>query len=289
MKKLMVIAAAASLAAAAEAAIVVNTNCQRSVGCPVVAFKVTGSGKIAAAAEKKGDVYKTTTKLSIKKGALVLFPVTPSWAVSPDDCCYNNYSLYLQVKINKETYPVGVFFEPIDSWSIYGKDYEKAILAEKSKKYKVESELGLSYINVANANSSANGGTGGADTVTQDNGLDIDLNLSDFAFFATAFGKGTYAVRQTASYTSCNVCTPGTTTLEFVPSNYSGWFAGMLEAADADFGCLLCDCSSLDVFGGTWKAKYESKWSKRADDWEKAATYVFGAATLDDMLDNDIE
>ena len=51
MKKLMTAAAAVALAAATQAGIVVNTNCNpRSITCPVVAFKVTANGKIAAPA-----------------------------------------------------------------------------------------------------------------------------------------------------------------------------------------------------------------------------------------------
>jgi len=286
MKKLMVIAAAASLAAVAEAGIVVNTNCHpRSVTCPVVAYKVTASGKIAAPVEKKDDVYKSTSKLSIKKGALVLFPVDNG----TDDCCYETYSLYLQVKINKETYPVGVFYETIDSWSIFGKDYNKSLEAEKSKKFKVESELGLSYA----ANNSGNGsgiasGGGNGDTVTDSASLGLIGPLDDFAFIATAFGKGTYAYTFKESKSACSACTV-TENYVFTPGNYSGWFAGLVSDFGGDYGCLLCNCNDLDVFGGTWKAKYDKSWSKTSAGWEKAASYVFGAGVLADMKDAEIE
>ena len=284
MKKLMVIAAAASLAAVAEAGIFVNTNCHpRSATCPVAAYKVTANGKIAAAVEKKDNVYKTTSKLSIKKGALVLFPVD----MGGGDCCYETYSLYLQVKVNKETYPVGVFFENIDSWSIYGKDYDKAIEASKSKKFKVESELGLGYganNSLFGSNIASQGGNG--DTVTGV-GLDEDLGLDDFAFIATAFGKGTYAYSYKEK-SNCNLCTI-TENYEFTPGNYSGWFAGLISDLGGDYGCLLCNCNDLDVFGGTWKAKFDKSWSKNASGWEKAASYVFGSGTVADMKANDIE
>lgn len=284
MKKLMVIAAVASLATVAEAGIFVNTNCHpRSATCPVVAFKVTANGKIAAPVESKDDVYKATSKLQIKKGALVLFPVD----LGNDECCYETYSLYLQVKVNKETTPVGVFFENIDSWSIYGKNYNKSLDAEKSKKFKIESELGLSYAqNNSGFGSGIASGGGSGDTVTGV-GLDEDLGLDDFAFIATAFGKGVYAYSYKEK-SACNVCAV-TENYEFTPSNYSGWFAGLISDLGGDYGCLLCNCNDLDVFGGTWKAKYDKTWSKKADGWEKAAAYVFGAGTVADMKENEIE
>lgn len=288
MKKLMVIAAAASLAAAAEAGIVVNTNCApRNPSCPVVAFKVTASGKIAYPAEKKDDVYKTATKLQIKKGALVIFGTADTAA---DECCYDNYSLYLNVKIgkNKETIPVGVFFETLDSWSIFGKKYNKALEAEKSKKYSVESEIGMGYVNAGNAMGGASTTQGLGDSVTGA-GLSIDLGLQDFAFIATAFGKGTYAFRAGKTTNVCGVCSPGSETYEFTPGNYSGWFAGIIDELGGEYGCLMCNCASLDVFGGTWKAKYDKTWSKNGDGWQKAAAYVFGSDTVADMKANDIE
>lgn len=289
MKKLMVIAAAATLAAVAEAGIVVNTNCNpRAKGCPVVAFKVTASGKIAAPVEKKDNVYKTTSKLSIKKGALVLFPEQVVGGAA-DDCCYSAYSFYLQVKINKETYPVGVFYEAIDSWSIYGKNYNKSLEAEKSKKYKVESELGLAYANTSSASTGMASPAAGNDTVVSGGPLaDLDLGLADFAFIATAFGKGTYAYTFKESKSACSACTV-TENYEFTPGNYSGWFAGLVSDFGGDYGCLMCMCADLDVFGGTWKAKYDKSWSKNAEGWEKAASYVFGAGAVADMIDADIE
>ena len=287
MKKLMVIAAVASLAAAAQAGIRV-TNCNpRSVTCPVVGYKVTASGKIAAPVEKKDDIYKATSKLSIKKGALIIFPTSGSG--NDDDCCYEAYSLYLQVKVNKETYPVGVFFQPIDSWSIFGSGYQKYLNAqgEKSKKVKVESAIGLSYANVQSGNGIATSdpnsvGLGvGADTVTGANGFDMELGLDDFAFIATAFGKGTYKYTYTESGSACNICTAEDS--DFTPGNYSGWFAGLITELGGEVGCLTCACSDLDVFGGTWKATYQKNWSKSAEGWQSAASYVFGADTLADM------
>ena len=285
MKKLMIVAAAVAIAAVAEAGIVVNTNCHaRSTTCPVVAFKVTANGKIAAATEKKGEIYTTASKLQIKKGALVLFPEQVTGGAA-DDCCYSAYSLYLQVKVNKDTVPVGVFYEAIDSWTIFGKDYNKSLEASKSKKFKVESEIGLSY---ANANVLSTGAAGN-DTVVDGGPLpDLDLGLDEFAFIATAFGKGTYKYNYSVKNGACSVCTVNEN-YEFTPGNYSGWFAGLISNFGGDYGCLMCTCAELDVFGGTWKAKYNKAWSAKASGWEQAAAWVFGAGVVADMKEAEIE
>jgi hypothetical protein len=291
MKKLMTAAAAVALAAATQAGIVVNTNCNpRSITCPVVAFKVTANGKIAAPAAA-GD-YKTATKLSVKKGALVVFPTTigKNPYTQEDECCYDNYSLYLKVKIGKmDEVPVGVFFEQLDSWSIFGKNYNKLVDAEKAKKSSVESEIGLSYANTQNGVQ----GTGvGVDTVTDSTGTEADLGegLADFAFIATAFGKGTYGyVFKQNKPNACKPCEVTANYYEFTPGSYSGWFAGLVTDFGGDYGCLMCNCADIDVFGGTWKAKYDKNWSKTSNGWYSAASYVFGAGVAADMAKNDVE
>ena len=287
MKKLMVVAAAVAIAAVAEAGIVVNTNCfNRSTTCPVVAFKVTASGKIAAAVEKKGEVYTSATKLQVKRGALVLFPEQVAGGAA-DDCCYSAYSLYLQVKVNKDTIPVGVFSEDIDSWSIFGKAYNKAASASKSKKFKVESEIGLGYANTSQAKTGLASANAGNDTVVDGGPIaSLDLGLDDFAFIATAFGKGTYAYD--LKMNKCSACTVDSETWSFTPGNYSGWFAGFVSST-SDYGCLMCACAELDVFGGTWKAKYNKAWSANANGWQQAAAWVFGAGVVADMKDAEIE
>ena len=318
MKKLMVIAAAASLAAVAEAGIFVNTNCHpRSTTCPVVAFKVTASGKIAAPVEKKNDVYKTVSKLSIKKGALVMFGAgqatgydkdgVPYTFSTGDDCCYEAYSLYLQVKVNKKTYPVGVFYQPIDSWSIFGKEHNKMFEADKSKKFKVECQLGLSYAvssSIAGngiATSDASGVTGNqpgglaGDTLTDSASYTLtgdqwneSLGIAtDFGFIATAFGNGTWKYSYSESGSACSVCVSESSS--YTPGNYSGWFAGIITDLGGDSSCFMCDCTEFDVFGGTWKAKYDKAWSRNAAGWEKASSYVFGAAVTQDMITQCIE
>lgn len=289
----MTAAAAVAFAAATQAGIVVNTNCNpRSSSCPVVAFKVTANGKIAAPAAA-GD-YKTATKLTIKKGALVVFPTKSGTNpyTGEDECCYDVYSLYLKVKVGKlGEVPVGVFYENIDSWSIFGKKYNKVLDAVKSKKSSVESEIGLSY---ANINSPYGAGlasnAAGNDTVSSDPLGDGGLGLTDFAFIATAFGKGTYGYTyKQNSQKDCNVCAVTADYYEFTPGSYSGWFAGLVTDFGGDYGCLMCNCADIDVFGGTWKAKYDKTWSQSAAGWESAAAYVFGAGVLADMKDNDIE
>lgn len=294
MKQLITAAAVVAFAAATQAGIVVNTNClKRSSTCPVVAFKVTANGKIAAPDKK--EIYKTTAKLQVKKGALVIFAGdggTYNPATKEQDCCYDYYSLYLNVKVGKlGQFPVGVFYENIDSWSIYGKGFNKVYDSEKSKKGSVESEIGLSYANTSGA---ANGiGTGGSslDNVTDSSGidaLDLGMGLQDFAFIATAFGKGSYGYTNKELRSGCNTCSTSEY-YEFTPKSYSGWFAGLVSDFGGDYGCLMCNCADIDVFGGTWKAKYSKEWSKTADGWQKAAAYAFGSAALAQMLSEGIE
>jgi hypothetical protein len=287
MNKLMIAAATVAFAVATQAGIVVNTNCNpRSVSCPVVAFKVTANGKIAA--PTKSGEYKTATKLQVKKGALVLFPEQVAGGAA-DDCCYSAYSLYLKVKVGKTEVPVGVFYEAIDSWSIFGKSYNKAVDATKSKKFKVESELGLAYANTTGASTGMASAAAGNDTVVSGGPLaELDLGLADFAFIATAFGKGTYAYSYKVNNKACSVCSVDEG-YEFTPGSYSGWFAGLVSDFGGDYGCLMCTCADLDVFGGTWKAKYDKTWSKTAEGWQKAASYVFGAGVVSDMVENDVE
>ena len=293
MKKIMIVTAAVAIAAVAQAGIVVNTNCNPRVGvCDDIVFKVTANGKVAAVKDsKKYGSYLTASKLKVKKGALVLFNTS-----NGSGCCYGAYSLYAEAKVNGETYPVGVFGEALDSWSIFGKGYNQALMAEKSKKYKVESELGISYENSTGSTDWTLDGLQGSpslglwntDELEDTHPLSPNNGAARFAFMATAFGKGTYAFDKGKSTNNCGVCIPGANTYEFTPSCYNGWFAGFVTNMDGDFGCLLCECAFIDVFGGTWKAKYDKSMTGK-NGWESAARWVFGAAVLADMKVEGIE
>jgi len=261
MKKLMIVAAAVALAASAQAGIVV-TNCaeKASVECPNIVFKVTANGKIV---DGVSESYKTVKKLKVSKGALVL------WGTGSEDCCYDYYSLYLPVKFGKTTYKIVVPQEALDCWTIFGKKLGAIEEVSKNKKFKLESEIGLSY----------------ADDAALGDDLEEDVEL---AFIATAVGKVTYkyTAEKEGKTTNCQVgCIPAS--YDVIPGNYSGWFAGFYPAEGEEF-CLTCSCNELDVYGGTWKAKYNSAWSVK-NGWTKAANYAFGSATLAAMKAEEVE
>jgi hypothetical protein len=280
MKKLMTIAAATALAAVAEAGIAVQgINCNytgTAAGiCPEVVFKVTGSGK---ALDPFNKTYTTVSKLKVD-GYLVLFP-------NDDDgdgiCCYPTYSLYITAKIGK--YERGIIFagagtENVDAWTVFGKklnameDYTDNGKSRK-KKYKLESQLGVSA-NYTSANQYSGGTILYVDDLTGN-------TIPGIAFFATSFGKATW--KNWSVY--CDKCTKLRDGSEFTPGNYSGWFAGVYDAQDPiDEVCLTCTCTQLGLFGGTWKAKYQSK----IKSWKTAAANQFGAGVASKMAAEEIE
>lgn len=263
MKKLMIATAAVALAAVAQAGIAV-TNCNEKVNpeCPNVVFKVTASGKIVDGLSKE---YKTVSKLKVSKGALVL------WGTGSADCCYDVYSLYLPVKFGKQTVKVLIPQEELDCWTIFGKNMDAALEGgAKNKKYKLESEIGLSYADA------------GVDGDTLD-----DLVDGELTFIATAVGKATYKyTAESAKKSACSTgCEPAS--YDVVPGSYSGWFAGFYPAWGEEL-CLTCGCNELDVYGGTWKAKYDAKLSTKGG-WRQAASYAFGSSTAALMAAEEVE
>ncbi len=242
MKKLMIVAAAAAMTFAANAGLQwqVCENC--GVGpeegeCDLVVFKVTGSGK---AVTPKGD-YKTVGKLKIKKGALAL---SGSLCESTGDCCYEAGRLFATVKAGKNTFGILAEVE-VAAWSIFGKKLDKARAWEssikKGKKVKLESAL---FISSADAFELAAGDS---------------ADLETLSFWASAFGKVTFKVRGDKKGSN-SYCGPEDKPCEpiITPKDYKGWFVGLYNCVGEE-NCFLCDCTDTDVFGGTWKAKYQAK------------------------------
>jgi hypothetical protein len=268
MKKLMIATAAVALAAVAQAGIVV-TNCTLHIDsdCPALVFKVTANGKATDAYSKD---YTSVGKFKISNGALVMWPKDAD--NNPDtkgDCCYPMYSLYAEVKVGKATYNVLVPQTPIDSWTLFGKNQDEvydAILGNstKNKTYKLDSQLGIS------ASVPAGDEIWLADTI---GGTDEVDDFANAAFIATAFGKGTVKVNYKRTCDKCTATPSETKGYEIIPGNYSGWFAGLFEGTNADL-CFVCECTDINVFGGTWKAKYD----KKTTTWQAAASRVFGSA-----------
>ena len=268
MKKFMIVAAAAALAGTTFGGIAVkNCSSVKETTCPEVVFKVTASGKAKDAASKD---YSTVSKLKIK-GYLVM------WASGVDangDCCYGEYSLYAPVKVGKTTYNVVVPKEPIDSWTLFGKKQaeveDQMRTPSKSKTYSLDSQLGISL----------EGEVVDADSAE----LDETITEDDIVFVATAFGKGKVKVGYKKA--TCNSCgsTPASSSFSVTPGNYSGWFAGLYKEDHADL-CYACECTDVNVFGGTWKAKYQSSITS----WEVAAEKAFNRSIMANMKDADVE
>jgi hypothetical protein len=277
MKKLMIVAAAAAMVASVQAAIGIKTiNCHYNPesGCPEKIFKVTGSGK---AIDRESKNYTTVSKLKIN-GWLVLFPnsdevVKLADGTTQTNCCWDTYSLYVNAKVGKKT--TGLIFagagnEPVNAWTVFGKKLDSFYNAEKGKKFKLESQLGIS------ADYTTNGGQSSGTLVYAD---DLAGNVTPgIAFIASAFGKMTYRTTTTSSCNSCNKTTKTVTGFEFTPGSYSGWFAGMYDG-ETNEDCLTCICTDLNLFGGTWKAKYQTK----VGTWEAAARDIFGAKVAAEM------
>lgn len=273
MKKLMIATAALAISAVAEAGIAVQaTNCVYTAngGCPEVVFKVTGSGK---ALDPVSKAYTTVSKLKVD-GYLVLFPDDQD---GDGVCCYPTYSLYITAKIGKNKTDLifaGAGAEEVDAWTVFGKKLEAVEGGvtdkgkSKTKKYKLESQLGISA-NYTTKNGYSAGTLVYADDLTAANAAPA------IAFFATAFGKATWK----NSITYCDKCTKTGDDSEVTPGNYSGWFAGVYESQGIDELCLTCQCSDMGLFGGTWKAKYQAKITS----WQVAATRQFGAGVAKQM------
>ena len=265
MKKLMIVAAVAMSAVVAQAKIAL-TNCHPvvSMDCPQIVFKVGASGKTVTVTDKDEYTYKSVASLKVTKGALVLFGTAAG-----DGCCYDTYSLYLNAKIGKATKKIALLQGDLEKWSVFGKNLEAAMDAEKSKKYSLESDLGIWWDD-------------DADDYFGD-------ELTGLQFFATAFGKATYKfVAGKDEKGSCGVCVPGQDTWDIVPGNYKGWFAGWFDLIE-DGLCMNCQCSNNDIFGGTWTAKYNKSWSTKKLGWKSAAEYVFGGATAALMAEEEVE
>ena len=242
----MIAAAAAAMTFVGNAALK-PTACENcgisgtSSDCDTVVFKVTGSGK---AVLDKED-YKTVGSIKIKKGALAL---EGSLCETDGSCCYEEGTFYATIKAGKKTFGIA---SPVTLgvWSVFGKNLDKArnYLTEikPGKKVTLESALFVT--------------SDEAEVVT-----DSDVDLSDFALYASAFGK--VEMKVTAQKTSKGYCTTTESGCDpiYTPKSYSGWFVGTYPCVGEE-DCFLCDCTDTDVFGGTWKATYQSKYTSDAD------------------------
>ena len=140
-------------------------------------------------------------------------------------------------------------------WSLFGKNLDRSrsfgSSIKKGKSVSLESAL---YVEAADDSAFWAG--------------DVDLeDAGIFKFYASAFGKVDMKVsngKGGAGYCSEEKgCTP-----IYTPKSYSGWFVGYYDCVGME-DCFRCSCEAIDVFGGTWKAKFNKK-----------ATTLSGAASL---------
>lgn len=240
MKKFMIATAAAAMTVAASAALnpVICENCGASGSengpCETVVFKVTGSGK---AVVNNGD-YKKVEKLKIKKGALAL---EGTICESTGACCYDGGYFYATIKAGKKTFALASPVELV-VWSVFGKNLEKARNWETSIKPGKSVCLDSALF------------------VTSEEAVyeESEVDLSEFAFWASAFGK--VDMKVTSMKTKNAYCVKSETGCDpiFTPKSYSGWFVGIYPCVNEE-NCFMCDCPDTDVFGGTWKAVYQKK------------------------------
>lgn len=262
MKKLMVAASIAAFTVGAACAATLSpidcsgpTSVVEKAECPAIVFKLTATGK--AVTDMENGAYKTVKTLKVSKGALVLLPNTD--CATDGICCYDTANLYATVKIGKETKQLGLEGLKIGKWSIFGKNFEKAINFQSEMKpgktVSLESDLFVS----------------GEDLDTLDGEDTVSL-------FASGFGKFNMAVSKVDN-NACNFCSaePAVGTAIWTPKTYSGWFVGGRNIVNDMFSCFNCECGEFDVFGGTWKAVYQAKF----ETVEAAQKYVFGSKLFD--------
>ena len=242
----MIAAAAAAMTIVGNAALkpAVCPDCgssDLSQDCDTIVFKVTGSGK---AIVDKGD-YKVVDTLKIKKGALAL---EGTLCETTGVCCYDDGYFYATVKAGKKTFAMMAPVE-LAVWSVFGKDLEKTrnYLTDIKPGKKVTLDSAMFVVS--------------SEAEVDE---DSDVDLSEFAFWASAFGK--VEMKVSAIKEGKGYCVNGSEGCDpiYTPKTYNGWFVGTYPCVNEE-DCFLCDCTDTDVFGGTWKAVYQSKATSQWD------------------------
>ena len=268
MKKLMIAAASAALVTAANAATLTPIDClggEDASTCDIQVFKVTGSGKTVQ--DVNDGAYKAVKTLKISKGALAFY--YDEACAAEGACCYTEADLFATVKVGKTTVKAYVPGLEIGKWSIFGKNFEAKVRdylhdMKKGSSVKVESDLYLS-------------------------GADLDFIGSEgeydtISLYASAFGQMT-ATLSKGKQGSDKYCDPEDDpecVLSFTPGTYSGWFVGTRELI-SDGWCFNCACGEYDIFGGTWKAVFQKKYTTV----EGAQKVAFGKVLFGDDEDDE--
>lgn len=256
MKKIVIVAACVAMTticgAALKPSVCVNCGNAREVqACGAVVFKVTGSGK---AVVDKG-AYKSVSALKIKKGALAL---EGTYCEADGSCCYDGGMLYATVKAGKKTFKMAAPVE-LGVWSLFGKNLddtrEFTTCIKKGKSVTLDSVLFL----------------------TSEEAEADEVDLSEFALYASAFGKVSFKVSKPGNKGTCSE-TAGCDPI-YTPKSYTGWFVGTYPCVNEE-DCFLCDCTDSDTFGGTWKAVYKDDLNSLSE-----AAALTGVSSLDDDED----
>lgn len=217
--------------------------------CDTIVFKVKGSGK---AVVTKGD-YKTVKTIKIAKGALAL---TGTLCAATGICCYDSGMFFATVKTGNRVIKIAQEITP-SVWSVFGKNLDnvRAGAVKKGKTYKLDSALFVE---------------------SESDAYVDDSNIEDLQFAASAFGTVNVSISK-GSKKSSSSCSPTVECAECTPTyklkTYSGWFVGKY-ACIGEEDCFLCDCADTDVFGGTWKAIYTSKYTSMSQASEYAGVNI---------------
>lgn len=246
MSKLMIVAAAAAMTIGANAAVFAPIDCDTpdiEAPCPVMVFKLTASGK--ATVDMGDGAYKTVKNLKISKGALALLPNED--CADEGLCCYDTANVYATLKLGSETVYLGLNELEINKWSVFGKNFEKAknylTMIKPGKSVKLESDLFIS----------------GEDVDTLDGEDTVSLWAAAFGEFTlkVSKAKGTSGYCVNDSDAGCDPI--------WTPKTYNGWFVGYRNLVNDWYSCFNCECGEWDIFGGTWKAVYQSKLASDED------------------------
>lgn len=256
MKKLMIAAAAAAMTFVGNAGLM-PARCDDCGAvdpdqeCETIVFKVSGSGK---AVVDKG-AYKEVGSLKIKKGALAL---DGQLCEATGACCYDAGYFYATIKAGKKTFAMAAPVELL-VWSVFGKNLDKtrSYLTQIKPGKKVTLNSALFVV--------------GSEAEVDDD----DIDLSEFAFYAAAFGKVEMKVTKIKDGKSgyCEKGDPSGCDPIYTPKTYTGWFVGTYPCVNEE-DCFLCDCTDTDIFGGTWKAVYQSKYTTQAEAMALAGVYI---------------
>ena len=191
------------------------------------------------------------------------------------ECCFapGYATLVLKVKVAGQNTVVAFDQLGLTKLSFFGKKWEKvtdalAGMGNAGKYYGVESDLG--FLTGTRADGAINGEylvyfDGEEEPIEAFKG-DSAAEIDEPIFIYSGFGKAKIGLTKKGTKGgNCNLTTTGCDP-EVIFKKYKGWFAGyyptVSDVSDLDFTCESgCDYA---IFGGTWTAKYNKKYTTKA-------------------------